>query len=131
MFKKLNKKGFTLAELLVVVAISGVLVAISIPIFTSQLEKAREATDMANIRAAYAEVVADGLTDPTHTYSTTVSLKQAKSSWETKGNIAGVDLDSISITGPVTITYHPTSGSSDAYVTIGSATVPATSVSHN
>ena len=54
MFKKLNKKGFTLAELLVVVAIIGVLVAISIPIFTSQLEKAREATDAANLRSAYA-----------------------------------------------------------------------------
>lgn len=56
MFKKLNKKGFTLAELLVVVAIIGVLVAISIPIFTTQLEKAREATDAANLRSAYAEV---------------------------------------------------------------------------
>ena len=32
------------------------LVAISIPVFTSQLEKAREATDAANIRAAYAEI---------------------------------------------------------------------------
>ena len=50
-----NRKGFTLAELLIVVAIIGVLVAISIPIFTSQLEKAREATDLANLRAAYAE----------------------------------------------------------------------------
>lgn len=30
------------------------MVAISIPIFTSQLEKAREATDAANLRAAYA-----------------------------------------------------------------------------
>ena len=58
MFKKLNKKGFTLAELLVVVAIIGVLVAISIPIFTSQLEKSRDATDMANIRSAIAEVTA-------------------------------------------------------------------------
>lgn len=57
MFKKLNKKGFTLAELLVVVAIIGVLVAISIPIFTSQLEKSREATDLANLRAAKAEAV--------------------------------------------------------------------------
>jgi prepilin-type N-terminal cleavage/methylation domain-containing protein len=32
-----NKKGFTLAELLIVVAIIGVLVAISIPIFTAQV----------------------------------------------------------------------------------------------
>ncbi len=54
MFKKLNKKGFTLAELLVVVAIIGVLVAVSIPVFTSQLEKSREATDLANLRAAKA-----------------------------------------------------------------------------
>ena len=58
-----NKKGFTLAELLIVVAIIGVLVAISIPIFTSQLEKAREATDMANIRNAYAECSAAALTE--------------------------------------------------------------------
>ena len=41
-----NKKGFTLAELLIVVAIIAVLVAIAIPIFTAQLEKAREATDV-------------------------------------------------------------------------------------
>lgn len=36
----------------------GVLVVILIPIFTSQLEKAREATDLANIRAAKATAVA-------------------------------------------------------------------------
>ena len=62
MFKKLNKKGFTLAELLVVVAIIGVLVAISIPIFTSQLNNAREAADLANERAAKAAAVAAYLT---------------------------------------------------------------------
>ena len=39
-----------------------VLVAISIPIFTSQLEKAREATDVANIRSAYAEAAAEAIT---------------------------------------------------------------------
>lgn len=43
-----NSHGFTLAELLVVVAIIGVLTAISIPIFTSQLERSRRAVDMAN-----------------------------------------------------------------------------------
>ena len=40
----------------------GVLVAISIPIFTSQLEKAREATDAANLRSAYAEIAACAIT---------------------------------------------------------------------
>jgi type IV pilus assembly protein PilA len=58
-----RNKGFTLAELLIVVAIIGVLVAISIPIFTSQLEKAREATDAANIRSQYAEVMAEAITE--------------------------------------------------------------------
>ncbi len=53
-----NNKGFTLAELLIVVAIIGILVAVSIPIFSGQLEKAREATDAANIRSAYAVVMA-------------------------------------------------------------------------
>ena len=64
MFKKAkeNKKGFTLAELLIVVAIIAVLVAISIPIFSSQLEKSREAVDLANIRAAYAECQTEVLT---------------------------------------------------------------------
>ncbi len=61
--KKNNKKGFTLAELLIVVAIIAVLVAIAIPIFRGQLEKAREATDEANARSAYGEAVAAYLAD--------------------------------------------------------------------
>ena len=65
LFKKVreNKKGFTLAELLVVVAIVGILVAISIPVFTSQLAKARKATNQANMRAAKAAAVAQYMTD--------------------------------------------------------------------
>ena len=55
--KKTNKKGFTLMEMLIVVAIIAILVAISIPVFTSQLDKARQATDEANIRAAKAAAV--------------------------------------------------------------------------
>ena len=56
MLKKFtNKKGFTLMEMLIVVAIIAILVAIAIPTFSGQLEKARQATDVANIRAAYAE----------------------------------------------------------------------------
>jgi prepilin-type N-terminal cleavage/methylation domain-containing protein len=51
-----DKKGFTLAELLVVVAIIGVLVAISIPIFSNQIRKARFATNLPNARSAKAAV---------------------------------------------------------------------------
>lgn len=54
-----KNKGFTLAELLIVVAIISVLVAISIPIFSSQLHKAKVATDWANLRSFYAEIQAD------------------------------------------------------------------------
>lgn len=60
---KQSRKGFTLAELLIVVAIIGVLVAISIPIFNNQLEKSREATDLANLRSAYAVGCAEVLTE--------------------------------------------------------------------
>ncbi len=57
--KKLqNKKGFTMAELLIVVAIIAVLVAISIPVFKGQLDKSKLATATANVRSAYAEYVA-------------------------------------------------------------------------
>ena len=77
MSKKINKKGFTLAELLIVVAIIAVLVAISIPVFTSQLEKAKEATDLANIRSAYAEVMSDALTNGTGAASKTIAMSQS------------------------------------------------------
>ncbi len=47
---KRNNKGFTLLELLIIVSIIGILVAISIPAFTSQIEKSRRAVDIANAR---------------------------------------------------------------------------------
>lgn len=52
--KKNSKKGFTLMEMLIVVAIIGVLVAISIPVFTSKLDDAKKAADDANMRTAKA-----------------------------------------------------------------------------
>ena len=74
MKKMNNKKGFTLAELLIVVAIIAVLVAISIPIFTTQLEKSRESTDAANIRAAYAEVMSAALSNDGEDAKTNASI---------------------------------------------------------
>ena len=53
--------GFTLLEMLIVVAIITVLVAAAIPIFANQLEKSREAADLANVRSAYAVVLSNGM----------------------------------------------------------------------
>ncbi len=82
--KKNNKKGFTLAELLIVVAIIAVLVAVAIPVFTAQLEKSREATDLANVRSAYAELMTEYLDwDGTSTIADKkVAAKQAQSGWQ-------------------------------------------------
>lgn len=80
--KKNNKKGFTLAELLVVVGIIAVLVAIAIPVFSGAQEKANEAVDAANIRAAYAEVITAGLTGDTAGQSKDVKLKQTETKWQ-------------------------------------------------
>lgn len=91
-----NKKGFTLAELLIVVAIIAVLVAIAIPIFTTQLEKSREAVDLANVRSAYAKVMvaavgddqsspnADGVTYSNGRWYISVDLKQKKPDCQSK-----------------------------------------------
>lgn len=114
--KKTNKKGFTLAELLVVVAIIAVLVAIAIPIFSSQLEKAREATDAANIRAAYAEVVSDQLTDGKTTLKPVV-LTQTQKGWQdttiTKigdTEIAGTALENVAAGKTVTVGFDSAEG---------------------
>ena len=79
-----GKKGFTLMEMLIVIAIIAVLIAIAIPIFTSQLEQSREATDKSNLRSAYAEVVATYLTNNS-TASVTVPAQQKEAGWQSEG----------------------------------------------
>lgn len=127
-----SKKGFTLAELLIVVAIIAVLVAIAIPIFTTQLEKSREATDLANVRSAYAELMTAVITEDKSSdyydkhilqngerYIVSVALKQKKDDWQGKKDltVAGVSssdtqhwLGYPKVNGQCMITYDMTSG---------------------
>ncbi len=58
MLNRKNKKGFTLAELLIVVAIIAVLVAIAVPLFVGALKEAEEQVKAANIRSVKGAAVA-------------------------------------------------------------------------
>lgn len=120
-----EKGGFTLAELLVVVAIVAVLVAIAIPVFTSSLDKANAQTDAANIRAGYGSasvLVLDSLptTETTYTLCTdgsvyTGTIPTGKSNYSTVGSsnhldnanesIGGVAASDINWARTATITY--------------------------
>lgn len=129
---KNNRKGFTLAELLIVVAIIAVLVAVAIPVFTSQLEKSREATDAANIRSAYAVIqsaalmqddqetigkndnanVTFTLVNPTEgyrEYKAEVKMKQTQDNWQSGeqdlGGITVAATGTVKGGGTCTITY--------------------------
>lgn len=55
MKKRLNKKGFTLIEMLVVIAIIAILVAIIVPTVTASTRKASAAADAANLRSVLGE----------------------------------------------------------------------------
>lgn len=126
MMKKLReKKGFTLAELLIVVAIIAILVAVSIPVFTRQLEKSRESTDASNIRGAYARLVIDILEDPANDgLSYEVTMTQTQDGWQnedveesfTNIQTAATEISEVSVEmdianveagGTVTLTYAP------------------------
>ena len=51
-----NKKGFTLVEMLVVIAIIAILVAIIIPVVMNSVTKSKAATDATNLREALGEL---------------------------------------------------------------------------
>ena len=109
-----KQKGFTISELLIVVAIIAVLVAIALPIFNSQLHKAKVATDWANIRGYYAEIQADFI-------STGTKNAKVKTDWSTNSSydwhhITLLNGEKIELlTGTCAIDFNETSGYSIEY----------------
>lgn len=77
-----KNEGFTLVELIIVVAIMGVLIALLAPAYARHVEKSRETVDIANVRSAYAEIMAEVMDEDASNIVKVVKLKQKRDDWQ-------------------------------------------------
>ena len=63
--KKSNRKGFTIVELVIVIAVIAILAAVLIPTFSNLIKKANESSDIQAVRQMNTFLAADGAVTPT------------------------------------------------------------------
>lgn len=101
--KKRNNRGFTLIEMLAVIAVIAILVSIIVPRVTNASGKAAAGADAANLRSAKAEISL-GLLDGTFSEGDTITAEQldipAVSNYDNKQAFKAEIKD-----GVVTVTY--------------------------
>ena len=114
--KKTNNKGFSLVELIVVIAIMAVLVGVLAPTFTKYVEQSRRSTDIQNAEAIKTAVLAD-LADGTITGTGTGVTVDKTSPAVCPSAIADVPTiqGSISKGSKFTMDYNATAGTCKVY----------------
>ena len=109
--KKLNKKGFTIVELVIVIAVIAILAAVMIPTFSGIITKAQQSAALqkatAKFKEAYALDLSDGvvdgeengvpLADPNYSYNE--STKKVSYTYTDGGIVASYDGATWTVTG--------------------------------
>ena len=95
--KKMNKKGFTIVELVIVIAVIAILAAVMIPTFSGIVQKANASKALQQARNIYTEVYAEDIAD---------------------GSVDGTFADA-GYTLPANVTYTPNAQSGNKFVYSG------------
>ena len=121
--KNTKKRGFTIVELVIVIAVIAILASVLIPTFSGVVAKARESKNLQDARNAYTQALADHL-DPNHTCTEGKhEIKLGEETWTV--TFVGDTTDANIVNG--TIKYHVTNGAFDA----GEATTTAAAQPEN
>lgn len=76
-----KNKGFTLIQLVILIAIFVMIVIISFPVFLRELERSLESTDFSTVRTVYAEFMADILSGDDDAVINDIPIKQADNTY--------------------------------------------------
>lgn len=83
--KKMNKKGFTIVELVIVIAVIAVLAGVMIPTFTGILNTAHESAALQEATAAYKDAYGVALSDDGYAKSETETANGFTFVWDADG----------------------------------------------